>query len=204
MFFVQSSVTSHICPSCQGVLAYIDEMPFDEKNDNAYWKNCSLRYWLNKDFYENAFSDEEKQSILLSTLENPSVKFAEVYTDTILAAGDEPYFYYYPDENYDSLANSLEEEDSMELQKTKAEPSTQDHVFILSLQEAGLYAMDIDSPLLSYKSKYDYSYSWLRTHASPTVYDTGAMVSGYEDFYPWGFYTDEPMPVRPAIWGACK
>lgn len=88
----------------------------------------------------------------------------------------------------------------MELQKTKAEPSTQDHVFILSLQEAGLYAMDIDSSLLSYKSKYDYSYSWLRTHANPTVYDTGAMVSGYQDFYPWGFYTDEPMPVRPAIW----
>jgi hypothetical protein len=33
------------------------------------WEDCTLRQWLNNDFYDAAFSDEEKEQIILSTSE---------------------------------------------------------------------------------------------------------------------------------------
>lgn len=40
--------------------------PYDYNPDGetALWENCSLRHWLNEDFYTNAFSNDEKQNIL--------------------------------------------------------------------------------------------------------------------------------------------
>lgn len=40
--------------------------PYDYNHDGetALWENCSLRHWLNEDFYTNAFSNDEKQNIL--------------------------------------------------------------------------------------------------------------------------------------------
>ena len=40
---------------------------FSFSNFDRRWKDCYLREWLNNDFYEDAFSDEEKNNILLST-----------------------------------------------------------------------------------------------------------------------------------------
>ena len=41
----------------------VDCLPFDE-DGGAYWEDCSLREWLNTDFYEEAFSKSEKKQIL--------------------------------------------------------------------------------------------------------------------------------------------
>ena len=35
---------------------------------NTNWEKCALRQWLNKDFYSKAFSSQEQQQILLSTV----------------------------------------------------------------------------------------------------------------------------------------
>ncbi|MBR4819592.1 MAG: hypothetical protein IKZ74_06015 [Clostridiales bacterium] len=40
----------------------IDCLPFDE--EGAYWEDCTLREWLNTDFYDEAFSKSEKKEIL--------------------------------------------------------------------------------------------------------------------------------------------
>lgn len=40
---------------------YHEEFSFDIK-----WADCTLRQWLNEDFYENAFTKEEREQILLS------------------------------------------------------------------------------------------------------------------------------------------
>lgn len=54
----------------------IDAMPFNEEEYAAgkgevTWENCTLRKWLNNDFYSRAFTDEERSVILTSTLKNP-------------------------------------------------------------------------------------------------------------------------------------
>ena len=36
----------------------------------ATWENCKMRKWLNDDFYNNAFTDEEKNAILITEVEN--------------------------------------------------------------------------------------------------------------------------------------
>ncbi|MBR4009608.1 MAG: hypothetical protein IKI87_01885 [Clostridiales bacterium] len=41
----------------------VDCLPFDE-DGGAYWEDCSLREWLNTDFYEEAFSKSDKKEIL--------------------------------------------------------------------------------------------------------------------------------------------
>lgn len=37
--------------------------PFHYKNRTVYWENCSLREWLNTDFFNSRFTDEEKKII---------------------------------------------------------------------------------------------------------------------------------------------
>lgn len=44
----------------------IDCKCFNDEYDEVLWDSCSLREWLNKTFYNEAFSDEEKKHIILS------------------------------------------------------------------------------------------------------------------------------------------
>ncbi len=41
----------------------LDAKPYHEKNENVVWKDCTLRNWLNNDFFRYAFSAEEKEKI---------------------------------------------------------------------------------------------------------------------------------------------
>ncbi|MBR4342758.1 MAG: hypothetical protein IKP88_08635 [Lachnospiraceae bacterium] len=42
-----------------------------EESCNVTWEYCTLRKWLNKDFYNIAFTDKEKESIALTKNKNP-------------------------------------------------------------------------------------------------------------------------------------
>ncbi|MDO4386553.1 MAG: DUF6273 domain-containing protein [Clostridia bacterium] len=44
----------------------LDCKPYNEKQEDTTWETCTLRSWLNNEFYETSFSAEEKQSILPS------------------------------------------------------------------------------------------------------------------------------------------
>ncbi len=41
----------------------LDVEPYDFEYQDMTWENCSLRAWLNSDFFDSAFSEEEKQII---------------------------------------------------------------------------------------------------------------------------------------------
>ncbi len=43
---------------------------FNEEQARAIWENCTLRSWLNSEYYESAFSDDEKSLILETTNKN--------------------------------------------------------------------------------------------------------------------------------------
>lgn len=49
----------------------LDHKLYHDKGGNVTWENCSLRQWLNENFYENAFSTEEKAMIMETELRNP-------------------------------------------------------------------------------------------------------------------------------------
>jgi len=49
----------------------LDTKPYHEKYESTTWEKCSLRKWLNEDFYNNAFDNPEKSRILQVTIKNP-------------------------------------------------------------------------------------------------------------------------------------
>ena len=48
----------------------IDNVVYDKKYDGVNWENSSVRKYLNEYFFEKAFSEEEKELIVLSTVSN--------------------------------------------------------------------------------------------------------------------------------------
>lgn len=44
---------------------------FNDVDEAVTWENCSLRQWLNNDFYDTAFNDSEKMLITETELSNP-------------------------------------------------------------------------------------------------------------------------------------
>ena len=54
--------TDGICTLlCQGSVA---EMEYNDSKTDITWENCSLRRWLNEDFYNSKFSDGERAAIV--------------------------------------------------------------------------------------------------------------------------------------------
>ena len=43
------------------------EVPFNETGEDVTWEDCTLREWLNKEVYEEYFSDDERELMLLQT-----------------------------------------------------------------------------------------------------------------------------------------
>ena len=48
----------------------LDAKPYNDKNEDVTWETCTLRKWLNKDFYNEAFSENEKKAIQQTTVVN--------------------------------------------------------------------------------------------------------------------------------------
>lgn len=48
----------------------LDVKPYNKKDAAVTWETCTLRKWLNEDFFKTAFSEEEKSKIQLSHLKN--------------------------------------------------------------------------------------------------------------------------------------
>lgn len=49
----------------------LDKQPYNAKRTEVTWETCSLRKWLNEDFYNTAFDSMDKKYILTVTNSNP-------------------------------------------------------------------------------------------------------------------------------------
>ena len=49
----------------------LDCQPYNTIYTGITWETCTLRNWLNSEFYNTAFSDSEKASVITTTVENP-------------------------------------------------------------------------------------------------------------------------------------
>ena len=49
-------------------------MPFNSTLASVTWKNSTIRTWLNSDFYNNAFSSEERSKIFNTTFSTEGVE----------------------------------------------------------------------------------------------------------------------------------
>lgn len=62
----------------------LEAIPFNEKLRRVPWKKCTLRKWLNREFYRTAFSESERGLIVETKLRNDDFiyVFRPVNTDT--------------------------------------------------------------------------------------------------------------------------
>ena len=60
----------------------LDTMPFNESQKRVPWKGCTLRKWLNKEFYEKAFSAPERSLIAETQLKNDDFIYILKATNT--------------------------------------------------------------------------------------------------------------------------
>ncbi len=147
----------------------IDAMAFSTSSANAAWKDSSLRYWLNNDFYNSSFSQAERSGIVLA--DNLITRNAKYNT-----AGTE---------------------------------NTEDHVFLLSLDEMQIYFQTDASRVvkttkycqdrLDSMGKYQLWY-WLRSPGETGKMAAGVFGSNGKLDYQ-GAQVDHPYNlVRPAVW----
>ncbi len=52
----------------------LEGKPFNTLKEESGWEHSSLRAWLNQIFFSNAFSDDEKQAILLTRVDNSAAQ----------------------------------------------------------------------------------------------------------------------------------
>ena len=48
----------------------LDAKPYNEEEKSSTWENCTLRTWLNGEFFSKAFTAEEQRAILTTTVDN--------------------------------------------------------------------------------------------------------------------------------------
>ncbi len=53
----------------------LDVKPYNDEFEYVTWETCTLRKWLNKDFYNSAFNDGEKKKIVKTKISNPDNKY---------------------------------------------------------------------------------------------------------------------------------
>ena len=76
----------------------LDAMPFHEVEDrNVTWADCTLRSWLNSDFFDVAFSDEERAQIIQVT--NTTANTPDTQDSVFLLSLDELNAYFPQEES---------------------------------------------------------------------------------------------------------
>ena len=100
--------------------AVLDCKKYNESEENVSWSDSGLRQWLNSSFYETAFSEDERNNITLSEINN-----------------------YGTYEGYDEAGNWIISNTKTDLKtvitETSEQKSTQDYVFLLSIDEVNKY-----------------------------------------------------------------
>ena len=80
----------------------VDCQPFNVENTSVTWESCSLRNWLNTSFFNDAFNEEEKSSVQVSSVVNKTgnntedkvyiLSSGEAYNDSFGFNSKYPYY----------------------------------------------------------------------------------------------------------------
>lgn len=59
---------------------YLEYLPYNEREESVNWEDCSLREWLNSTFYFSAFTEEERNAILVTETQYRRYSYGDDYT----------------------------------------------------------------------------------------------------------------------------
>ena len=195
----------------------LDLKNFNDEYKEISWKDCSLRKWLNDEFYKEAFSNVEKRKILDTTNVNKGYKKAPLYDtkdgdDTVdkvfLLSQDEVNTYFENGGIYDSERFKKSQIERYGVYVPRVDNATSkatDYVINKYMEYYGIVDKEELEDALNYAfhkdkgSVFDY---WLRNFAKlVNNNDNKAAVvahTGYLTTFQYDKYS--LSGVRPAIW----
>ena len=158
----------------------LDCLPYNEEYVDITWEDCTLRGWLNDEFYNNAFSAAEKDRIEETWLTNPdnSEYGTEGGNDTqdkvFLLSMEELEWYFPLDENGENRHSAVR-------------PTA--------------YALERGAGGWNTGGKWNHGYCryWLRSPGEVQDKATFGFIAGYV-FHPGMLVSHDDLAVRPAIW----
>ena len=150
----------------------LDLKPYHESEENVTWATCTLRAWLNHDFMDSAFTDDEKMLI-------PTVTVAPHENSRWFGFSD-----------HETKAGNATQDQVFLLSVTEAER-------YFSSDDARRYPF---TPYVVSAKGGDIKYiaSWLRTPGAGQDHVSLLDPDGSVDDY--GQYVDREEAVRPAMW----
>lgn len=157
----------------------LDVKPYNEEYVDITWEKCTLRTWLNGDFYNRAFNDSEQSAVLLTNVDNSKNQgYSEYSISGSNNTQDRIFLLSYAEANKYFGVNS---------ENTKAGVVATD------------YAIEHGAISRKYKAADDTAFGswWLR---SPGFFWNLAACVGYDNSLYSIFVHDTNCVVRPAIW----
>ena len=158
----------------------LDIKPYNDVSKNITWEDSSLRLWLNKDFYWNAFSSSEAKQIAQTTIPNPNNPESGTYGGTVTT--DKIFLLsFYEASRY---FNSDNERKGAVTDAVKFNP--------------------VYNEIMNQNDFYGYSIWWLRTPGrnedmAMFVDEVGALYH-YGVTYMGRWVNEDYVGVRPALW----
>ena len=178
----------------------LDAQPFNEEKAGNLWESSSLRTWLNRDFIDNAFSNEGVAAIQLTKVDNSAKQGGYFVGD---AAGTDDYIFllsYTEVRNYFSspiLARGV----ATDYSKPKLVRIRINNSSLNGFKSGGTFTEET-----TYETA-EYVPWWYRTPSTQWDQGLGAYVEGYpgpawvKNFYNEQFYDyRSSIGIRPAMW----
>lgn len=115
-------------------LRAVETLPFHSTDEDVTWESCSLRSWLNGEFKEEAFSEEERSAILATVLDNSGVNPEYHYTKGGAETEDRVFLL-----SHDEAARYLPTKELRLCEKSPHAPSYTQDISSWWLRSPGLY-----------------------------------------------------------------
>lgn len=161
----------------------LDVKPYNETLESVTWENCTLRKWINEEFYNTAFNSNEKEYIFLSSIKNPN------NPDYGTPGGNDTMDYFF-------LLSSDEKEKYISSRYDYLCEVTDYTVAngIDYIDDADIDKYEYIKPNMKNMTSW-----WLRTPGDNNIYAAYVEYSG-RILEPGDTVTEKTMGVRPAFW----
>lgn len=162
----------------------LDEQPYHTENTDITWEQCTLRAWLNDDFFSRAFTSEEQAAILLTDVDNSR---SQSYGSEMIKANDgsntqdKVFLLSYAESNRYLGVTRLE---------TSVEVQAAPTAYAIAL---GAWASEIYQTVDGEAA----GLWWLRSSSGRQYY--ASYVGGEESLY-FDYVNQKNVCVRPALW----
>lgn len=155
----------------------VDRRVYNNKNESVTWEKCSLRKWLNDDYYNKTFSADEKAMIMkVNNVNKDAIGETTIRTTKTGNCG-----------RVGAASGGTNKK-----YQTDGGNDTEDRIFLLSVDEYDMYVR-----ILRDNDDYNANYGWLRSPGMDSNY--AAYVQ-----HKAGDIVNEENYVNPALWVKIK